>query len=127
SSCTMDNPETGEGRRSFGLASSPLPTRPPFLYWLCRFLLFQVLRRKHLDGAEVQQVSVRRFSSFNLFSRTEVPSSETDEPLDGQWVEYRSGCFPQYSAFLRDDLGPLRVDEVLNSFDNTGNVCEYTH
>ncbi|XP_026867387.2 calmodulin-lysine N-methyltransferase isoform X2 [Electrophorus electricus] len=86
-------------------------------------ILRRVLRRKHLDGAEVQQVSVRRFSSFNLFSRTEVPSSETDEPLDGQWVEYRSGCFPQYSAFLRDDLGPLRVDEVLNSFDNTGNVC----
>ncbi|KAK1791519.1 hypothetical protein P4O66_013516 [Electrophorus voltai] len=86
-------------------------------------ILRRVLRRKHLDGAEVQQVSVRRFSSFNLFSRTEVPSSESDEPLDGQWVEYRSGCFPQYSAFLRDDLGPLRVDEVLNSFDNTGNVC----
>ncbi|KAI4888626.1 hypothetical protein NFI96_027064, partial [Prochilodus magdalenae] len=92
----------------------------------CQFLLFQVLRQRQLDGAEVQQVSVRRFSSFSLFSRVKVPSSESDDPLDGHWVEYRSACFPQYSALLRDNLGPIRVDEVLSSFDNTGNVCEYS-
>ncbi|KAG9275134.1 calmodulin-lysine N-methyltransferase [Astyanax mexicanus] len=86
-------------------------------------ILRQVLRQRQLDSAEVQQVSVRRFSSFNLFSRAKVSSSESDDPVDGQWVEYRSACFPQYSAFLRDNLGPIRVNEVLNSFDNTGNVC----
>ncbi|XP_066535160.1 calmodulin-lysine N-methyltransferase [Hoplias malabaricus] len=86
-------------------------------------ILRQVLKQRPLDSAEVQQVSVRRFSSFNLFSRVKVASSESDDPVDGQWVEYRSACFPQYSAFLRDNLGPIRVDEVLNSFDNTGNVC----
>ncbi|KAL6487420.1 hypothetical protein MHYP_G00040460 [Metynnis hypsauchen] len=85
-------------------------------------ILRQVLRQRQLDSAEVQQVSVRRFSSFNLFSRIKVPSLESDDPLDGQWVEYRSACFPQYSALLRDNLGPIRVDEVLSSFDNTGNV-----
>uniref|UniRef100_A0A671RY21 Uncharacterized protein n=1 Tax=Sinocyclocheilus anshuiensis TaxID=1608454 RepID=A0A671RY21_9TELE len=54
-----------------------------------------------------------------------VTPTETDEPSEGQWVEYRSAIFPQYSALLRDNLGPIRVDEVLSSFDNTGNVCEY--
>ncbi|XP_057198079.1 calmodulin-lysine N-methyltransferase isoform X2 [Triplophysa rosa] len=86
-------------------------------------LLRQVLKEKQLDSSDVQQVSVRRFSSFNLFSRSRVTTTETGDPSDGPWVEYRSTIFPQYSALLRDNLGPLRVDEVLNSFDNTGNVC----
>ncbi|XP_016150502.1 calmodulin-lysine N-methyltransferase isoform X2 [Sinocyclocheilus grahami] len=86
-------------------------------------LLRQVLKQKQLDSADVQQVSVRRFSSFSLFSRSRVTPTETDEPSEGQWVEYRSAIFPQYSALLRDNLGPIRVDEVLSSFDNTGNVC----
>ncbi|XP_076830312.1 calmodulin-lysine N-methyltransferase isoform X2 [Brachyhypopomus gauderio] len=85
-------------------------------------ILRRVLRRKHLDSAEVRQVSVRRFSSFSLFSRTQAPPCDTDDPLDAHWFQYRSGCSPQYCAFLRDNLGPIRVDEVLNSFDNTGNV-----
>ncbi|KAG7462650.1 hypothetical protein MATL_G00187040 [Megalops atlanticus] len=86
-------------------------------------LLRQVLKSKQLDSEEVQRVSVRRFSSFNLFSRTRVMTSEMDDPSDGDWVEYRSASYPQFSALLRDNLGPIRVDEVLNSFDNTGNVC----
>ncbi|KAJ8250648.1 hypothetical protein COCON_G00225700 [Conger conger] len=90
-------------------------------------LLRQVLKQKPLDSEEVQRVSVRRFSSFNLFSRTRLTALEPDDPSDGDWVEYRSASFPQYSALLRDNLGPMRVDEVLNSFDNTGNVCECLH
>ncbi|KAF5893263.1 calmodulin-lysine N-methyltransferase [Clarias magur] len=87
-------------------------------------ILRQVLKQKQLDSIKVQPVSVRRFSSFNLFSRTEVPPLESDEPSDGRWIEYRSACFPQYSALIRDSHGPIKMEEVLNSFDNTGNVCE---
>ncbi|XP_057705044.1 calmodulin-lysine N-methyltransferase [Corythoichthys intestinalis] len=83
-------------------------------------LLRQVLRKKQLDNAEVKQASVRRFATFDLFVRTRPASHDTSEE---QWVEYRSAFFPEHSAFLRDNLGPLRVNEVLNSFDNTGNVC----
>nr|XP_057914230.1 calmodulin-lysine N-methyltransferase isoform X1 [Doryrhamphus excisus] len=83
-------------------------------------LLRQVLRQKQVDNPEVKQVSVRRFASFDLFSRKRLPSQE---PSEEQWVEYRNVYFPEYSAFLRDNMGPLRVNEVLTSFDNTGNVC----
>uniref|UniRef100_W5NHW1 Calmodulin-lysine N-methyltransferase n=1 Tax=Lepisosteus oculatus TaxID=7918 RepID=W5NHW1_LEPOC len=85
-------------------------------------LLSQVLKHKQLDNIEVQQVSVRRFSSFNLFTRTRVRDLEIEEPGDEMWFEYRSATFPQFRAFLRDNLGPIKVNEVLNSFDNTGNV-----
>ncbi|XP_049591732.1 calmodulin-lysine N-methyltransferase isoform X2 [Syngnathus scovelli] len=83
-------------------------------------LLRQVLRQKQVDNPEVKQVSVRRFATFDLFDRTRPAPGD---PAEEQWVEYRSVFFPEYSAFLRDNMGPLRVNEVLNSFDNTGNVC----
>ncbi|CAJ1067081.1 calmodulin-lysine N-methyltransferase [Xyrichtys novacula] len=86
-------------------------------------LLRQVLRQKQIDTPEVKQVSVRRFASFDLFSRRNISTQDPSDTSDDQWVEYRSVHFPEYSAFLRDNLGPLRVNEVLNSFDNTGNVC----
>ncbi|KAM6956854.1 calmodulin-lysine N-methyltransferase [Aplochiton taeniatus] len=88
-------------------------------------LLRQVLCQKQLDSSnsELKQVSVRRFSTFDLFTRSRVVTLDTDDLSDGHWVEYRSASFPEYSAFLRDNVGPIRVDEVLNSFDNTGNVC----
>uniref|UniRef100_A0A3B5B666 Uncharacterized protein n=1 Tax=Stegastes partitus TaxID=144197 RepID=A0A3B5B666_9TELE len=84
-------------------------------------LLSQVLRQKQTDSPEVKQVSVRRFSTFDLFSRKRlVAHSDTS---DDQWVEYRSVFSPEYSALLRyTHLNGL--NEVLNSFDNTGNVCK---
>ncbi|XP_077437471.1 calmodulin-lysine N-methyltransferase [Vanacampus margaritifer] len=86
-------------------------------------LLRQVLRQKQVDIPEVKQASVRRFATFDLFGRTRSVSHNPADTSEEQWVEYRSVFFSEYGAFLRDDLGPLRVNEVLNSFDNTGNVC----
>lgn len=86
-------------------------------------LLRQVLRQKQVDSPEVKQVSVRRFASFDLFCRKRLMIHEPSNTSDDPWVEYRSVSLPKYSALLRDHLGPLRVNEVLNSFDNTGNVC----
>ncbi|XP_077351210.1 calmodulin-lysine N-methyltransferase [Festucalex cinctus] len=86
-------------------------------------LLRQVLRQKQVDIPAVKQASVRRFATFDLFARTRPASHDPADASAEQWVEYRSVFFPEHGAFLRDDLGPLRVNEVLNSFDNTGNVC----
>ncbi|XP_068597800.1 calmodulin-lysine N-methyltransferase [Brachionichthys hirsutus] len=86
-------------------------------------LLKTVLQHKQAHSPAVKQASVRRFATFNLFSRKRLVMQNPSDTSEDQWVEYRSVFFPEYSALLRDNLGPLKVNEVLNSFDNTGNVC----
>uniref|UniRef100_A0A673B5Z0 Si:ch73-54n14.2 n=1 Tax=Sphaeramia orbicularis TaxID=375764 RepID=A0A673B5Z0_9TELE len=102
--------------------STDLHFFPTFFSGLLSLSFSQVLCQKQVDSPEVKQVSVRRFATFDLFHRIKLMTEDPSNTSDDQWVEYRSVSFPKYSALLRDNLGPLRVNEVLNSFDNTGNV-----
>ncbi|CAH2254835.1 calmodulin-lysine N-methyltransferase [Pelobates cultripes] len=85
-------------------------------------LLGQALRKKALDDENLKKVSVRRFNSFCLFSKTKVEDEASGSDCQ-TWFKYTSIHYPEYRLLLRHNPGGLNVSEILTSFDNTGNVC----
>ncbi|XP_067901308.1 calmodulin-lysine N-methyltransferase isoform X2 [Heterodontus francisci] len=83
-------------------------------------LLQRVLKQKSIDKENLQQISIRRCLTFNIFSTNVVKKLESDSDNE-MWVEYTCIPYPQYRVYL--SVGPLNVEDVLTSFDNTGNVC----
>ncbi|XP_072121095.1 calmodulin-lysine N-methyltransferase isoform X3 [Mobula birostris] len=84
-------------------------------------LLQRVLKQKSIDKENLQNISIRRSLTFNIFCTNVVKKSEADSDNE-MWVEYTCIPYPQYRVYLRHSVGPLNVEDVLTSFDNTGNV-----
>ena len=101
-------PERATGVKHEGASTctvqQPYTCREPFIdviYFPFSFPIlhsWQVLHQKQVDSPVVKQVSVRRFATFDLFTRSRVMPSC---PSDDQWVQYRSVSLPEYSALLR--------------------------
>lgn len=77
--------------------------------------LSQVLRPKQVDSSEVKQVSVRRFATFDLFTRKRLVTQDSSDTTDDQWVEYRSVYFPECSALLRYTQTYITITHVKTS------------
>ncbi|XP_038669364.1 calmodulin-lysine N-methyltransferase isoform X2 [Scyliorhinus canicula] len=110
-------PAAARGCHGNGRAREQPPPSPAKARWK---LLQRVLKQKNIDKEHLQQVSARRCLTLNIFSTHVVKKLESD-PDNGMWVEYTCVPYPQYRVYL--SVGPLNVEDVLTSFDNTGNVC----
>ncbi|XP_067844883.1 calmodulin-lysine N-methyltransferase isoform X2 [Heptranchias perlo] len=108
----------GNGRALELLASPNLSPKPSLAKARWK-LLQRVLKQKSVDKENLQQVSIRRCLTFNIFSTNVLKKLEADSDNE-MWVEYTCIPYPQYRVYL--SVGPLNVEDVLTSFDNTGNV-----
>lgn len=60
-------------------------------------------------------MSVRRFATFDLFTRKRLVTQDSSDTTDDQWVEYRSVYFPECSALLRYTQTYITITHVKTS------------
>ncbi|XP_078085802.1 calmodulin-lysine N-methyltransferase isoform X3 [Mustelus asterias] len=111
-------PGVARGCHGNGRAREQPPPSPARARWK---LLQRVLKQKNIDKEHLQEVSIRKCLTFNIFSTNMMKKLESDSDNE-IWVEYTCVPYPQHRVYLRHSVGPLNVEDVLTSFDNTGNV-----
>ena len=83
-------------------------------------ILASVIKKQCLDK-EDNQISVRRFEGFNLFSK-KVVHFDNECEADYEWLDYRHDSIVDQPLFIKRRCRKVIVED-LTGFDNTGNVC----
>jgi len=83
-------------------------------------LLLEVLTRRKSCIDANQELSVRRFSTFNLI-KTEFLENDKEDPQHS-WFEYRCPHYKNYVAIVRHLDTTFQLEDMMG-FNNTGNVC----
>ena len=81
-------------------------------------ILASVVKRQ-AQGVNVIEISVRRFSSYNLFTRKTVGRDNSDREFE--WLTFTTARHQQ-PVFIRQRMRQVVLQD-LTGFDNTGNVC----
>uniref|UniRef100_A0A8C4QX18 Calmodulin-lysine N-methyltransferase n=1 Tax=Eptatretus burgeri TaxID=7764 RepID=A0A8C4QX18_EPTBU len=80
-------------------------------------ILRLALQRGKLPQSGEESASVRSFAAFGVF--WVLPAGEPG----GSWWIYRSSLCTEAAVLVKLPTGQLQLNEILHSFDNTGNIC----
>ena len=83
-------------------------------------ILASVVKKQRLDK-EGNEISVRRFEGFNLFSK-QVLHFDNECEADYEWLEYRHDNIVGQPLLIKQRCRKVILED-LTGFDNTGNVC----
>jgi len=83
-------------------------------------ILASVVKKQRLDK-DNNEISVRRFEGFNLFSKKFV-HFDNEYEADYEWLDYRHDSIIDQSLFIKQRCRKVILED-LTGFDNTGNVC----
>lgn len=83
-------------------------------------ILASVVKKQRLDK-DGNEISVRRFEGFNLFSK-QVFHFDNECEADYEWLEYRHDNIVDQPLLIKQRSRKVILED-LTGFDNTGNVC----